>query len=859
MQQRITRYIMGMFCALLLSSTAQAKDGPALTVDVSIEPRTVELGQTFQYTINAATQNNQSIRMIKEPDFRPFSILGRSQMPQFIIRNGVSYHRTTLVYHLKTRRLGEFLIDPPVLAVGKHKALGKKVKIKVVEKGKAPKSKTIRTRNASAFVDIKRDPEQRNPYVGEQITLDYALFVDSRRMNAQPQPPTEPSLNAFWIEDLSSQISGTKQVIRQGSRFLERIGLRRYALFPLKAGATTIEPMKINLVTGGFFQRQQTVTVESDPVKLKVKPLPPGAPKGFDSSNVGQWSFLVTTDNLHGQIGRPITIKVTVSGSGQASRLVLPKIPKSEDYRIINSEEDVKRKIKDTTIKGTKTATYAILPLKEGTLTIPTLSFVYFDPNTAQYQTNQSPPITIQIKGGQLPPEPEKRAAPIARKQSTGKDLLSSLRSELREPFRGFTPSTNSTPFAKTWMYKVAVAIPLFGLLFLFVGPQLQRRLRRETPQKRRKQALKEAQALLATTQQAPQAYDHIVEAIKRYLTQAMALPSGAVTGRELAGKLKKCGVDEPLAEQLANILQTCNDARYGGQSNDTSVADLLKETETHLIELDKQLGQNQIKPWPTLIVLLCVGLLLPSTLSAQTATIQSAIDAQDAQQWDKAVEQWQALKKDHPRDPYILYNLGTAALHKGDLANARLALELAMLYKPNAPRITKNLEVAAQMVHLKTLEQVRGRAQRLGAADPFWSWNIARRLTPTLLSWSLLIGLWLLFVLTIAYRRMAKDDGRRDMIKMVWGFAFVVAITAALSWGWRTHMMQTVKPAIVMNADAPLKEGPSELAAPRKGQQPLVPGTKIAVEETRKQWIKVRLPDQSTGWLPKDSLTLIQ
>lgn len=897
--------VVGLLCtfcllmSVLFAERAYAKD--SLQVDVSIDTQVVELGQSFKYTINAATQGRESLQLVRAPDFRPFSVIGQSQMPQFTLRNGTAYHSVTLTYQLRTRRLGEFTITGPQLQAGDAKGEGKALTIKVVEQGKAPKAQGIKAREAPAFIEAALEPK-RQPYVGEQLTLAYDLYIDMRRMDAQVQHPSEPSLDGFWIENLSSS-SGSRQIIMVDGRPLEKISLRKYALFPLKAGAAKIDPMKIELLTGGFFSPSQKYEVESEPIKLEVQPLPPNAPPGFDEGNIGQWSFVVTTNTLKARQGKSVTIRVSATGTGQPSRLKLPALPESpEQYKISHTEQDNNQELRSDKMGGTKTMSYTIVPLKPGELVIEPLSFSYFDPELGQYQTKQSGQIKIIVEEGDPVAETMAPKQPLkSREESSEQDVLSALRAELRAPDAALSLGEGggaARAFIGSWPYWVLVALPLLGLLGLLLWPLLKVRMAQESSPSRHKRHVKDSKRELELALSAPpQArYEAIYNALRQYLIEALELPAGALTERELPAKLAKIGATPQQCEDAAQILGQCSRARYAqGTSDDDQASLKVGQRALALIEaLEAALKRGKLKRWSQVSGLLLIGTLsamlaamampatgwakepaaspaakaveatqgkgaqdkstTPAKAQDEATLLQSALQAQDARQWAKALKAWEQLRQAHPRDPKLLYNLGTAAIHVGDLAVARLALERAMLYRPNDPRISANLDVAARMIHVRTLERLRGRAQRIGAVDTFATWNLARRLNPPLLGTILLLSLWTLLLCVAARRRMAPSS-TREIMGVVMILSITLAIGSGAAWGLRERIMSQTHPAIMMSDEVTLREGPSELASRRLRAPTLLAGMKLNIEERREGWLKIRLPDDSTGWVSSDAV----
>jgi len=868
--------ILAWACLCVVFPSVASAAGDESRASVSIDTELVEVGGTFEYTINASTNGNSNIRLVQEPDFRPFSIVGRSQMPQFIVRNGQAQRSLTILYRLRTRRIGTFDIAPPVIEIGGEKITPKSVKLKVVKEGEAPR-KQGPSRSDAAYIDVEIEPK-RNPYVGEQVVLEYNLFMDSRQIDGQPHPPTEPSLDAFWIEDLSGKTAGTKQLVRMGSRFFEKVQLRKYALFPLRAGPATIDPMSTEIVTGGFLSRRRSFNITSDSIKLDVQPLPPGAPEGFYEGNVGEWNFLVTTDRRDTRVGRAVTIKVIARGDGQPGRLKLPELPEIEGTKLASSEERSESEPRGERVIGLKTHSYALTPLKEGSLTIPSLSFSYFDPDAGEYRTKESTPITIKVSAGTLPEEIEDMPEPEARRSgSTEDDLLASLRSEMSRPRRDISYGRQAQVLAPgTLLYNILVGLPLLALLVLLLGPLFARVYKRDTPGKRRKQAAKAARAQLAEAREAgDKGWDKIMGAIKAYATDVLGLSSGHVTERELPSRAQKVGVPEELARELGEILGECNRARFsaGSGSQGDALAAMIERAEAVINELESLRGKKKLNLDGAAKALLIAGFGLalvlglvvsPSEALARDVVAEAkdvsadALRAQDAREWEEAVALWEKVDQLTPNEPDVLYNLGTCAMQAGELAVARLALERALLYDPQGRDIANNLDLAIRMIRVQTIERVRGRSARLSVSEDFFFWDVARRVTPRALSLLLLVSLWILLIAVVARPRV-RQPAVKDTLMILVVLAAVVAMLSGGGWFARERIMKEVHPAIVMTDEPVLREGPSEHAASLGPSHPVAPGMRVPIEETRQGWSKIRLPDGTSGWMDASGLSRIR
>ena len=848
------------------------------SVSAEVDRAVVEIGDTFEYTLEAATFGSQEIRVVEEPDFKAFSLVGRSQMPQLLVRNGVAERRLRLVYTLRARRLSnKLVIAPPVVAFGSEQRSPEAISIKVVKKGQAPAQHKVVVKEDAVYVDASTSLD-RDPYVGEQIVLQYDLYIDSRRIEAQPRPPSEPSLDAFWIEELDDIPIGSRQIIRLGKRFFDKILLRRYAIFPLQAGEVTIEAMSVPLTTSGFMRSRQSVTVESKPLTLQVRPLPEGAPQGFYEGNVGDWDFLVTSDALRARVGRAVTIRISARGDGQAGRIQLPDLSQAlEDVQLGDVEQSVEQSARQGKLYGEKLATYALTPLKEGTLIIPALSFTYFDPEEGEYHTKQSAPIAIEVGSGELPPEPLERVpSEQARQRAGGEDVMSALRSELRGlGGREFILSQESSGDVteRAW-FRALIALALLLAGALLAAPLARRWRARTSPSRRREAIYAESISKLAVAAESS-SYEPISRAIKLYCAEALELPRGHITERELPGRLKALGANEQVAEALGALLGESERARYASSSSRGAEA-LAEEAEAQLAALHREMkrrsatkrrGAGASSAASALLAILAAGALLltvapeamaaPPSSDSSSISVENAVAAHQAHDWDEALRQWEALRQRRPDQPDLLYALGTAALFDEDLGRGVWALERARWLSPSDQDVRHNLQVGERMVRVRAIEALRGRTQVLPGSDDFFWWEIASRLDPVTLALLLLIGALSVSVALLFRARLEHEVGR-DLLGVIVALGVLMSLSAGAAWLGRAQVMQGTRPAILLSDEARFRDGPSEHAAERALNSPTVAGSRYLVQEQRRGWLKLKLPDGTSGWIERDQIGLV-
>ena len=132
---------------------------------------------------------------------------------------------------------------------------------------------------------LRGELDKREVFQGEQTTLSLWIYarVDLSRVDAV----TLPKLDGFWSEDVESpkELTGETRML-DGVPYRAYL-LKRLALFPVKSGTREIGAVEADITTGFLFAGRREHRA-SQPLSLKVKPLPPGRSGGIPAQLGGE-------------------------------------------------------------------------------------------------------------------------------------------------------------------------------------------------------------------------------------------------------------------------------------------------------------------------------------------------------------------------------------------------------------------------------------------------------------------------------------------------------------------------------------------------------------------------------------------
>ena len=406
----------------LIASVSAGASAAATSVDASIEPAQISLGESARLTIMTSGKGTLSIPLpvVSGLEFR---VIGQSRQIQMI--NGVTLESTSTIVRVTPEEAGVFTIPGPtpnspplVLRVtqggGGSSSFGN---------GAAPGAAPLYpgapganglhlTPDGSAFVHL--EIPRHEIFVGESVPVEIQVgmrdgFVES--LNGLPK------LNSadFTLNNLSRQPERAPRVI-DGKPFT--VYIWHSLLAAVKPGSYSLdfeapltvrirtrplrESMLDDLLGDPFLQNifgatvQKNITVQSPPAALAVLPLPAqGRPSDFGGA-VGLFKISTDISSNKTAAGDPLTLRMHVTGTGNFDRVESSMLGGSAEWKTY----DPKASFNSTDplgFRGEKTFEQPIIASQAGAHTVPPLHFSFFDPGARRYETVQSLPLEVKV------------------------------------------------------------------------------------------------------------------------------------------------------------------------------------------------------------------------------------------------------------------------------------------------------------------------------------------------------------------------------------------------------------------------------------------------------------------------------
>jgi tetratricopeptide (TPR) repeat protein len=869
---------------VFLASQALAFAGEDIRL-VGTGKQVVEVGERFRivYELNAEGRN------FKQPNFGSFQVLSgpntsSSSSIQIINGNYQQSYIQSYTFVVQANKEGKFTIPPASVKAKGKTYTSNNISIEVVKRGKTQQgSSKSSSHNSNSNTGIVQDNDvflkavvsNRKPYIGEQIILTYKIYF---RINiSSPNFNKEPSLRNFWVQDLlkdrTSYVEYTETVDGQQYHVAE---LKKYALFPQKTGKLSIDPVDMKVVAqvrtqqnrrrsndpfedffnDPFFNRNiknVEVLLKSNPIKLEVKPLPQkGKPDGF-SGAVGNFSFTDNLDNNQLKANEALTLTIGISGKGNLDLIEAPPIHFPVDFETYEPKVNSKINFSSNGISGRKKFEYLAIPRNAGDFVIEPVTFSFFNPKDKQYHSISSERYNIHVEKSD-----NNNGGGITYSSSAQEDIrfigqdihhIKNTVTELK-PVGDFL-------FASTAYYLLISLPALFLLLFIFFWKRREKQKGDVGMMKTRK-ANKVAKARLQKAAKFKDAgddkafYDEIAQALWGYIADKFSIKQSILSIETVKETLKTKMVDDEVIDNFVNTLNNIDFARFAPGDSSGKMKTIFDEAMHAISRAEKALvkGKENKDKKAFGIFILLAGMLIASPQNyAQTpqSLMNTANNAYNEGLYDSALNVYHTIEAEKLESDVLYYNMGNAYFKNNDLASAILYYEKAKKLAPNDEDIEYNLGIANSLI-VDKIEKIPVLFYK-----QWWNYfyNLFNADTWTIIS----LFSWLVLLFFIGIFTLTRSRSLKKMSFYLGVLFLLLTISTFALSSQKYYFSREHKEAIVFTPTITVKSSPTLNAV---DLFVVHEGTKIKILDHVQNWIKIKIPDGSIGWMPEEAVRAI-
>lgn len=583
-----------IFFLLLILTTvhAWADNKATLTADA---PDVVVSGDQFRLTF---TVNTQKVKDFRAPSItKGFDVLmgpSRSQQSSTQIINGKvsSSSSITYTYILMAGDAGTYTIPAASIEANGEKIFSNAVTIKVLppdqsasgSKGSQKSGAQAGNQAASGRITsndlfITATASKTTVHEQEAILLTYKVYT---LVNLRQLFGKMPDLKGFHTQEIELPQQKTFSLEHYKGRNYNTTVWSQYVLFPQQTGKLEIPSITFEGViaiqtvsddpfdaffNGGGYQEVKKKIV-TPKLTINVQPLP-AKPANF-SGGVGEFTLASSINAKDVKTNDAVTIKLTISGSGNMKLISTPEVKFPEDFEVYDPKVTNNFEASRAGLSGTQTIEYLAIPRHAGNFTIPPVEFTYFDLKSNSYKTLKTEAYNINVAKGQ-------GNADQVIADFTNKENVKVLGQDIRFIKLGDTKlMPKGDVFFGTVGYYLWYIIPfvLFVGLVVFFRKQAAEnanvaKVKTKKANKVATKRMKLAGKLLAENRK-NEFYDEVLKALWGYISDKLSIPVSQLSKDNIEAELAKYGVADDVIKDFINALNECEFARYApGDENE--------------------------------------------------------------------------------------------------------------------------------------------------------------------------------------------------------------------------------------------------------------------------------------------------
>ncbi|WP_289757676.1 BatD family protein [uncultured Duncaniella sp.] len=575
------RFIIFIYLTLLVCATAlQAQ------VNFTVKPPSrVYEGQRFPVTFRLTNADGSDLKVsqINGCSLLYGPSVSQSQSYQVVNGKASSTSATEYTYYYKADKAGTFTIPAAsIVADGKHlstkavtftvhsiqdantPALQRPVDVDDVDTQAA--GRRVNSDDVFVRIILSKSSAYEQEAIGCTIKL-YTKYSISSFL-----PTRQPAFDGFLIQEVDVQPSLNQMETYNGQNYMTAV-LKKCIIFPQKSGKLTINSGNYDIsvvqydnVNMGMFQVRQPkeakIKVNSNSASINIFPLPQPQPNGFTGA-VGTFNIDSRLIGNSFRTNDPATLIYTISGTGNIKYVKEPVIDFPTEFEQYTPKNDIDAEVQGNDVTGRMTVEYTFVPQSVGDFTIGSNKFVYFNPQTKQYVTLNTPSYLIKVAKGV--------SAPV----TTDQKDVENKNSDIRHIYLGDKNPMKQHHLVvfESWYWILYIGLLIVAGAVLAINRR-NARLNADVTGRRTAKASKVARRRLKAAEgfmksgDSDKFYEEMLRAIWGYLSDKLSMPVSQLSRDNISATLASKGYSEENANAIVAVLDDCEMARYTPDSS---------------------------------------------------------------------------------------------------------------------------------------------------------------------------------------------------------------------------------------------------------------------------------------------------
>lgn len=593
---------------LLVGALASTPSARAGAISAELNRTEGEIGESFALTVFIEGNLDGEVQI---PDVTGLIIRRTGYKQSVNIVNGQTYPEISLIYSVHPQQSGVFTIPGISATIDGKKESTVPLALSITAAGQKssssqaqppPSSQGGQQRQKQAAggkrphedtggIFIERECTTDSPYVGEQVVCAVRVHHRDNLVGGQRMSQNSADVRRFNAEGerrYARVINGQRYSVIELREILiaKKSGDLEVPPFALQARVLTwsrrnnpLDKFFDNFGGGAFnfdfnFTEEKDVTIKSEPLVLKVKPLPEeGKPIGF-AGIVGQYNLTASINRNKLPAGETVTITIELVGDG-----ILDSIPDLKPLvdtlgRVYADKPEYKEEVEaNRGIRSSKTFKYALVPSKPGEYPLGIIEVPVFNPKLNQYTVLRSDLGTLIVEPGAAEEKPIVVGAQPMTPDATKQDVKV-LGQDLLGPHRNLELTASHELTGRDWAILATLGGSPMALALGLMGAGFVRARRGSNPaQQRRSRALRawgdamRAAGDLCTQGKADAGLSQAHRAFRAYLGDKLDLAGGALTSRDVDAQLERIGLGTESRLKVADLLARFEKVEFAGRA----------------------------------------------------------------------------------------------------------------------------------------------------------------------------------------------------------------------------------------------------------------------------------------------------
>lgn len=821
-------------------------------------PSHVAVGENFRIAYTVNTQEVEEFRAGNIPSgleviAGPYT----SQQQSFQMINGrtSSSSSITYTYTLYAEKNGSYNIPGARARIGGKTYTSKDVHIKV--------SGTASTRNGAPKMHddseesmraagtpisgndlfVKVSANKKRVYEQEPILLTYKVYtlVDLTSLDGKM-----PDLTGFHTQEVKLPLQKSWHLEKVNGRNYKCVTWSQYVMYPQMTGKLKIPSItfKGNVVqqnravdpfeaffNGGSGYVEVKRNIVAPALEVQVDPLP-SKPSGF-SGGVGRFNISAHVDKTEAKAGEPITVRVVVGGVGNLKLMKQPTVSFPKDFDKYDPKITDKTNVTTNGLEGNMVYDFLVVPRNQGKYTIPAVALTYFDVSAKEYKTVKTRPMSIAVEKGD-----GNASSVVDYSQEKENDIrgLKAGAADVHEVADFFFGSV---------AYVVCLLSPFLAFVVLLVVFRKRAidnadivKMRGRKANKVAIKRLKVAHSLMLSNRQ-NDFYDEVLRALWGYVSDKLNMPVEQLSRENIVDNLERNSIKNSTIDKFIGAIDECEFERYApgdatgnmDKTYNSAIVAIMDIEDSMKISKKKRMGGGR--------AIILFFLLFAVQLSALSTSKAIADNEYSKGNYQQAIADYnELLKKGASAD--VFYNLGNAYYRTGNIPQAILAYERALMLSPGDRDIRFNL----QFVRNKTIDKVIPRSEMFFVT---WYRSLVNIMSVDGWAWlsivSVAIALFLFLLFLFGSRVYLRKSGFYGALV----FMVLFVLSNVFAYQQRQQFVERHS-AIVVAPTVNVKKTPADSS----GDAFVIhEGTKVdVIDRTMRDWRNIELADGREGWI---------